>query len=614
MWYGLIIRGVAMVVLLCGLLGSQAAVAWAESGVSAGFDDAGGVHAYGIEQVAHLGIGAGCGDDGFCPDEPIDRAEMAAWLHRAAALINGTPRPPPAGEAPPRLSDASDEAITRAEAAVMLIAAFEHLVAVDEIEGVFADTGETSEAAVKAIEGIHAAGLAKGCATGPLRYCPNRPTTRGQAAAMLARALQRAEPTVGLILNEPQAARGYTLIYIFGSDSPVYLIDDLGRIVHTWELHGQDPNVAKLLENGNLMVSFTEPDSGMWVAEVARSGDFVWKYRADTHHDFIKLPGGNVLLLMEEAMTSQEAYAVGARLHPSMGRRWWYDYVQEVKPTGPNGGEVVWEWSVLDHLVQDSDPGKPDYGPIAGNPGRVDINYSLHRTPLDRHFTHINAIDYDPVLDQIMLSVRAYSELWIIDHDTTTAEAAGAKGDLLYRWGNPRAYGAGDYQDQQLFWQHNAHYIPPGLPGAGNVLILNNGSEFAGHQRDYSSVDEIALPAFSDNAYPREPDHSFEPARMQWSYTATTPNDFYTRHGSGTQRLPNGNTQICDANGTVFQVTPDGTTVWKYINPTQASNRPPTYQGDHIRTHTYRAPWYPPNHPGLQNMDLTPKGHIEQYR
>ena len=607
-------RGVTMVVLLCGLLGSQAAAAWAESGVSAGFGDAGGVHAYGIEQMAHLGIDAGCGNGRFCPEEPIGRAEMATWLNRAAALINGTPHPPPAGEAPPEFSDASDEAITRTDAAMMLIAAFEHLAAVDEIEGIFADTGEIPEAAVKAVEGIHAAGLTKGCATGPLRYCPHRPITRGQAAAMLTRAIQRAEPTVGLILNEPRAARGYTLIYRYDSSAPVYLIDHLGRIVHTWELRGRAPLVVKLLENGNLMVVLIKQDSGRWVAEVARSGDIVWEYHADVHHDFFKLPNGNVLLLMSEMMTSQEAIASGARLDPLMGRRWWYDYVQEVKPTGPNGGEVVWEWSVLDHLVQDHDPGKPDYGPIAGNPGRIDINYSIHQIPLDRYFTHINAIDYDPVLDQIMLSVRAYSELWIIDHNTTTAEAAGAKGDLLYRWGNPRAYGAGDYQDQQLFWQHNAHWIPPGLPGAGNVLILNNGSEFVGYQRGYSSVDEIALPALSDNAYPREPDHGFEPAQMQWSYTAPNPDDFYAHHGSGTQRLPNGNTQICDVSGTVFQVTPDGTTVWKYINPTQESNRPPTYQGDHIRTHTYRAPWYPPDYPGLKNLDLTPKGHIEQYR
>ncbi|MGC8644373.1 MAG: hypothetical protein ACP5XB_31305, partial [Isosphaeraceae bacterium] len=59
-------------------------------------------------------------------------------------------------------------------------------------------------------------------------------------------------------------------------------------------------------------------------------------------------------------------------------------------------------------------------------------------------------------LDQILLSVHSFSEIWIIDHGTTTAEAAthkggrsGKGGDLLYRWGNPQAYRAGTAADQQ---------------------------------------------------------------------------------------------------------------------------------------------------------------------
>ena len=63
-----------------------------------GFSDAGVVHAHGIEQVAMLGIDAGCGEGRFCPDDPISRAEMAAWLYRVAAHINGAAHtPPPAG-------------------------------------------------------------------------------------------------------------------------------------------------------------------------------------------------------------------------------------------------------------------------------------------------------------------------------------------------------------------------------------------------------------------------------------------------------------------------------------------------------------------------------------
>ena len=85
-------------------------------------------------------------------------------------------------------------------------------------------------------------------------------------------------------------------------------------------------------------------------------------------------------------------------------------------------------------------------------------------------WTHVNAVAYNAELDQIVISVHAFSEIWIIDHSTTrprppaTPGALGQGGDLLYRWGNPRAYRAGTKADQKLFSQHNAHWIPRGFP------------------------------------------------------------------------------------------------------------------------------------------------------
>ena len=263
---------------------------------------------------------------------------------------------------------------------------------------------------------------------------------------------------------------------------------------------------------------------------------------------------------------------------------------------------------------------------VAEHPELIDLNFRLSEVlsydPSD--WIHSNGIDYNPELDQIALSPRHFSEVWIIDHSTTTAEAAGHSGgkggkggDLLYRWGNPRAYRAGTPDDQQLFWPHNPHWIAPGRPGAGNILIFNNGMEFGDFRRGYSSVDEIAPPVAGAN-YRLNPDQAYAPAEPVWVYTAATPSDFFSPYVSGAQRLPNGNTLICDGvHGTLFEVTLAGKTVWKYVNPMTSNG--PLRQGESVPSKqnesggrvlwanpVYRAYRYAPDYPGLQGLDLTP--------
>ena len=115
----------------------------------------------------------------------------------------------------------------------------------------------------------------------------------------------------------------------------------------------------------------------------------------------------------------------------------------------------------------------------------------------------MNAIDYNPTLDQIVMSVRGNSELWVVDHSTTTAESAshsgglrGKGGDLIYRWGNPLTYGAGTVSNQKYFEQHDVEWIKPDCPGAGNIMCFNNGVN-----RNYSTIDEITPPVDADGNY-----------------------------------------------------------------------------------------------------------------
>ena len=423
------------------------------------------------------------------------------------------------------------------------------------------------------------------------------------------------------MLNEPESFPGYTLFRPKGKK--VYLLDNQGQIVHQWEF-ARAPHFARLLANGNLLTSVRGGVNN--IQEVDPTGKVLWEYSAPgQHHDFLKMPNGNVLLLINDR---KSAAAVIARGGNPEAIDWGLelDYIVEVRPTGPASGEIVWEWTVWDHLIQDFDARRPNYGPVADHPERVDLNYRLNSGWL-----HINSIDYNPELDQIALSVRNLGELWIIDHSTTRAEAAGHSGgnggrggDLLYRWGNPEAYRAGTAADQQLFRPHNVHWIEPGLPGAGNLLLFNNGDEAAGKARLYSSIDEIAPPWDGSN-YRLEPRKPPSPARPAWTYTTPKPEDWYSPRQSGVQRLPNGNTLICSSRtGTIFEVTPAGQVVWGYISPWLRAG--PLRPGDPMPLHNfssnasgwetwlnifYRAYRYAPDYPGLQYLDLPPDDPME---
>jgi hypothetical protein len=251
----------------------------------------------------------------------------------------------------------------------------------------------------------------------------------------------------------------------------------------------------------------------------------------------------------------------------------WPTLIVEVEPVGPTGGDIVWEWHLWDHLVQDADPTKDNYGAVADHPELVDVNYGNIGGPSSGDWLHANAIDYHPEFDQIVFSSRSLDEVYVIDHSTTTEEAAGHTGgnsgmggDILYRWGNPQVYDRGSESDRVFYVVHGVNWIGSGLPGEGNILAFNNGDR-PGMSNDYSSVYEIVPPVDEYGNYSIEPDAAFGPSAPVWTYGA--PGEFYAGASQcGAYRLPNGNTLVCQAQGGyLFEVSESGTTVWEYDHP-----------------------------------------------
>jgi hypothetical protein len=410
----------------------------------------------------------------------------------------------------------------------------------------------------------------------------------------------------GVLIHDSRACPGYNLIN--PGRKQTYLFDNEGRVVHFWTSDHTSGAAAYLLENGHLFRPaeaanrnrrFQGPAASGRFQEFDWDGNLVWNFEYHSakrmpHHDAIKLPNGNALLICWEMIEEKEAVAMGRRPETVKDSHLQPDCLVEIKPTGKTTGEVVWEWRSWDHLIQDRDKTKPNYGKVSEHPERFDVNYERSDGDPPRKdqpprknpdWMHVNAVAYNAELDQIALSSPNFCEIWIIDHGTTTEEARGHTGgrwgkggDVLYRWGNPRAYGTGSNRDQRLFFQHNIQWIPRGLRGEGHLLVFNNGG--GRKPEEYSSVDEFVPPIDEEGNYVRPKRAPFGPDQPLWSYSAPNKKDFFSWFISGAQRLPNGNTLInAGAVGVVFEVTPEKETVWKFSNPFKPLSPPPPAAG-----------------------------------
>ena len=430
---------------------------------------------------------------------------------------------------------------------------------------------------------------------------------------------------------------------------------------------------ARLLEDGTLLrahINRSAGENGASYMLYDWDGKVLWQYKDpredySAHHDFrmvwnLRLKARTLMFVSSKELSHIDAIQLGC--DPKLME----DYASQ-----PDGivevdmdGNVVWEWNITDHLIQDVNPEAANYigegKAIADYPGKLDPNFGGGRSG---DWIHINSFDYNEVLDQIVINNSTDSEFYVIDHGATFIPgdpkksiqlAASDAGDFIYRWGNPCVYDSGDCPSltnegrgssnghKQLFFSHDVQWIKEKgitsmkweLPGAGHFLIFDNGTRRPG--ATFSSVLEINpyegdwrkgvyVPEINSE-YDEKKGAGFQPSHTRiskqivWNYRSTLPNSFYGNYISGSQRLPNGNTLINSGpHGHFFEVTQEGEVVWEYINP--VGDRTKGAYGIYkimsdsagpFFNSVFRCLRYGPDYPGLAGKDLTPKGKITE--
>jgi hypothetical protein len=417
-------------------------------------------------------------------------------------------------------------------------------------------------------------------------------------------------PTLGLLHHDAAATDGYTL-FSPENNNNVYLVDNCGEKIHEWEFSERPGVTCYLLENGTLL------RAGKDSLEI-RDWDntLLWSYGTaingiSQHHDIEPLPNGNILLVATQLLTAAEIEAEG-RDPNLITANFKVDMVLELEPVGTNSANLVWEWRFIDHVVQEFDSTKLNYGVVQDHPELLDLNFD-HGSNFD--WTHINAVDYNATLDQLIISSKNMHEIYIIDHSTTAAEVgghtggnSGRGGDFLWRWGNPSVYHAGTAQDQLLFDQHDPKWVEPGFPDDGKISVFNNGGDGVTNN---SSI-HLIEPDLNAGVYGMAAG-KFLPAAYDWTWSDDILGvPVYSNKKCGTHQLESGNFLITQTYvGQVSEITKAGEHLWTYRNPSGSLlyNQYAVIPAN--SNSIFRAEKYAPTYPGFAGQDLTPQGILE---
>jgi outer membrane protein assembly factor BamB len=316
--------------------------------------------------------------------------------------------------------------------------------------------------------------------------------------------------------NREKAFPGFTLFAPIVAGGKVYLIDLNGEIVHSWQMpyppgmYGYLTDQGNYFYNGKKLEDSTRyigsrPWKGGVVLEADWNGRILWELQhPDHHHDGIRLRNGHVLLICLAPLPRDLIPKIQGGLPHTE-----HDgeiYADYLVEMTTNG-QIVWEWRTWEHL----DP-------------ETDCITAVQ--DLRDEWTHANGLAELANRD-IVVSFRQISTVIIIDRKT---------GKVIWKLGAPPLSG-----------QH-----APMPLADGNLLLFDNGPHRLDHTMPFSRVLEIELPT----------------KQIVWKYQERREYEFFSPRISNAQRLPNGNTLICEGDfGRLFEVTAGGELVWEYVNP-----------------------------------------------
>lgn len=392
-----------------------------------------------------------------------------------------------------------------------------------------------------------------------------------------------AQRTIGVV-SKDILEEGYILMSPIGTKVS-YLIDMCGEVKKKWESDFFIGPNAVLMPNGHLLRSgriggaFNGGGIGGIIELFDWDGRRIWAqtFANDSlhqHHTLCPSGDDSFFMITWFKYSNEEAMDRGFDNDIWGGKDVWSERIYEIKILPSGGYDILWQWDAWHHAIQDRFPDKANYGIIADNPHVIDVNFRQTSEANISEWLHVNAIDYNADLDLIAISSKVNNEIYVVDHSTTIDEAAqhtggyyGRGGDILYRWGNPQAYGRGTEEDHYLFGQHDIQWIKPDLDGEGQFLVFNNGT--GRPQGDYSSIDQWKMPDLKDERLLFDTvSRQFLPHQVTWRYTDPQQSDFFSARMSGVQRVLTDKTLVCEANkGSIKIIDNAHNSVWHYINP-----------------------------------------------